>query len=446
MHVVRRGAPCNGSHMMAASGVKGHVNLSSYKGIIGNITLLVLSVFVSSLLLDRVLVVFGLPSQPPVPYSHPAGVNELRRNIEFAYRFTTNSYGLRDDDIPLAKPPGNRRIFVVGDSFAEGTGVEVSDRFTEQLEGYFQQAGREVSFINGGLAGRGPLEYARVLLNVGLGYDVDGVLIVLYANDVADTPPDATPVDITSNSPVDLEPYVDHRLWRRAIQYLWPRVATQISLRRTARQYRERTRPDDFVEAVSHAAARAGITPQQVEQWKARLPASLVEAANRGVFNGTILSSGLLYPARWTDSLDVDTTLAERKWQAMASILSAVAAASTQRGLEVGVVFLPASFQYDPASHSESSPWVGTGTVIRRAWLSGRSEFERRLQVWATERAIPFLSLTDSFREAAKTQSSLTWPLDGHWTPQGHRVASLAIYRWMTTNPIFRSLGAIPAT
>lgn len=411
-----------------------------FQGALGKVTLAATSALVFSLLLDRLLLLLGFPSHPPVSYCNPAGLDELRRNIEFNYRFTTNSQGVRYDDIPLAKPAGSWRVLVVGDSFVEGVGVDVAARFTERLQGSFRGNGRQVSFINGGLAGTGPLDYGRVFLKVGLKYNVDGLLIVLYANDIADTPPAATPLDMTSETPVDMYPDADYTLWHRAIQHLWPRAFTQLRLLRTSREYREKTRPRDFVQAVSAAAARAGVTQEQIERWKMSLPADLVTAFHKGMFNGSILSKGLLYPTHWTDSLDVDTPLAERKWRAMASILSAIVTAARSRGLEVGVVFVPVSFQYDPASHGESNPWIRTGTVIRDAWLSGHTEVERRLEAWAKELAVPFLDLTDSLREAAKTRRDLTWPLDGHWTPEGHLVASRAMYQWMVTEHVFSFL------
>lgn len=404
------------------------------------LALAAVSTLVFSLLLDRVLFLLGYASQPPIHYSHPAGVNELRRTIEFEYHFATNSHGLRYDDIPLAKPAGTWRVFVVGDSFTEGLGVEVPDRFTERLQASFRENGRQVSFINGGLSGTGPLEYARMFREVGLKYNVDALLVVLSANDLADTIATATPLDITSQTPVDLYPDGDPPLWHQVLWYLWPRAFAQFRLWRMSRAYRERTRPRDFVKAVADAAVQAGFAPDQIERWKASLPERLVSAVNSGTFNGSLLSCGLLYPTLWTDSLDIDTPLAERKWRAMVSILSAVVSTARRNRLEVGVVFVPTRFQYDSASHTISNPWVCAGTVVRGAWLSGDTEVERRLKGWAEGLGLPLLDLTDSFRVAARSQRALYWPLDGHWTPEGHRVASVAMYQWITTQQGFRFL------
>jgi lysophospholipase L1-like esterase len=412
----------------------------SVLGIVGRATLAVVSALIASLLLDRVLFLLGYPSQPPIRYSHPADLTERRKNIEFEYQFSTNSHGLRSDDLQLAKPAGTWRVFVVGDSFTEGFGVEAADRFTDRLEGAFRQDGHPVSFINGGLSGTGPLEYARMFRQVGLKYHVDALLIVLSANDLADTVPTATPRDITSQTPVDLYPDAAPPVWRRALSRLWPRAVAQFGLWQMSRAYRERTQPRDFVTAVADAGARAGIARDQIERWKASLPERLVDAANRGTFNGGILSSALLYPTLWTDSLDIDTPLAERKWRAMASILTAMVNAARRHSLQVGVVFVPTRFQYDLASHGVANPWIRAGAVVRGAWLSGHTEVERRLEGWAEGLDVPFLDLTDSLRAAARTQRDLYWPLDGHWTPAGHHVASIAIYQWITSQHVFAFL------
>lgn len=45
-----------------------------------------------------------------------------------------NSHGLRDREVPIAKPPGTRRIAVLGDSLIYGYGLPLEDTFAKQLE------------------------------------------------------------------------------------------------------------------------------------------------------------------------------------------------------------------------------------------------------------------------------------------------------------------------
>ena len=83
--------------------------------------------------------------------------------------------GLRSPDISEQKKPRETRIFVVGDSFTEGVGVDYSDTFSAQLERHFNgRLGSEKLFINAGLGGTAPLHYWRIFWKVGLNYDLDG--------------------------------------------------------------------------------------------------------------------------------------------------------------------------------------------------------------------------------------------------------------------------------
>ncbi len=58
----------------------------------------------------------------------------------FALHTQLNSMGCRDKEWTVEKPPGRRRIAVVGDSFVYGWGIErVEDRFSDALQAYFDQ-------------------------------------------------------------------------------------------------------------------------------------------------------------------------------------------------------------------------------------------------------------------------------------------------------------------
>jgi hypothetical protein len=63
-----------------------------------------------------------------------------------------DSLGLREREVAVARPPGRRRILIVGDSIAFGTGVEVEERFSDLLG---HKLGDEVEVINAGVPGWG---------------------------------------------------------------------------------------------------------------------------------------------------------------------------------------------------------------------------------------------------------------------------------------------------
>jgi hypothetical protein len=63
-----------------------------------------------------------------------------------------NSLGLRDREVAWAHPAGRRRILIVGDSIAFGSGLEVGERFSEVLG---RQLGDTAEVINAGVPGWG---------------------------------------------------------------------------------------------------------------------------------------------------------------------------------------------------------------------------------------------------------------------------------------------------
>ena len=365
-------------------------------------------------------------------------MTEVRRNLEYEYVFATNSQGLRSKEIPLRKPDGIRRIFVAGDSFTEGIGVADGERYTDVLEGLLRAEGQEIDVINGGLAGTGPLQQGRLLLNVGLQYGVDGVLIAVYANDLGDLPASvsvkevyAAPSGHYSSSPGKQEG------GRALTGLLWPRTKTALGTLFEKLQYRRWTRTFDFVRTITQEANRRGIERERIEEWKTKVPRGLVTATNKGEFNGALLSIPLLYPAFWTDCLDLDSEVAEGKWRGMAGILTEIVNVIRGLGIEVGVAFLPVSLQYDPASHDPDNPSIRLGWRTRREWLVEATEIEKRLEAWARENKAPYLDLTPVFRAASGGERELNWKLDGHWNAEGHRVAAQAIYQWIRAGRVF---------
>lgn len=107
----------------------------------------------------------------PVPFrrSHPiyghglapgaSGVNEGKGEFRVGYR--VSSLGLRDREYPPDPPSGAVRLLVLGDSFAEGFGVELEDAFVKRLERRLNASpprpGARYEAVNMGVASFSPL-------------------------------------------------------------------------------------------------------------------------------------------------------------------------------------------------------------------------------------------------------------------------------------------------
>jgi hypothetical protein len=98
------------------------------------------------------------------------------------YRIRINSLGLRDREIVEKKPPGVRRVLLVGDSFVFGTGIEARWRTSDILGRALQD---NVEVINAGVSGWGTgqelVHYESTLRQ--LEPDVV-ILTMMMANDV----------------------------------------------------------------------------------------------------------------------------------------------------------------------------------------------------------------------------------------------------------------------
>jgi hypothetical protein len=151
------------------------------------------TLFVASVLADRVLGRLGVPASGATEAVGPPHWSTTIEHVEFTYTLRTNDLGIRERDLPLSKPPGTFRIVALGDSMTEGMGVSDAQRWTNGLEELLRADGRPVELVNCAESGTGPLDYARVLAAIGWRYRPDLVLVGLYQNDVADTPPDADP-------------------------------------------------------------------------------------------------------------------------------------------------------------------------------------------------------------------------------------------------------------
>ena len=96
-------------------------------------------------------------------------------------KLTINSKGLRDREYPYEKPAGTKRILVLGDSFTWGYGVADNEVFTEVLEADLQGRQPRFEVLNTGVLGWGTDQEYLYLVNEGLKYSPDYVILALYS-------------------------------------------------------------------------------------------------------------------------------------------------------------------------------------------------------------------------------------------------------------------------
>lgn len=106
-----------------------------------------------------------------------------------------NSLGFREKVYPTAKPPGVRRIIVLGDSYAFGVGVEFAHTFSKSLEDRLNELTGRFEVINFGVSGYGTTEELATLREVAGKFEPDVVIVAYVLNDAEPTagPPDGKP-------------------------------------------------------------------------------------------------------------------------------------------------------------------------------------------------------------------------------------------------------------
>lgn len=101
----------------------------------------------------------------------------------YAARVHTNSHGLRDDEFPVAKPAGEFRVLLIGDSFTAGLEVDRRETFEAVCESQLARHG-PVQVINAGVRGYNLDNIRGFLENEGIHYEPDVVVYLFVENDL----------------------------------------------------------------------------------------------------------------------------------------------------------------------------------------------------------------------------------------------------------------------
>lgn len=166
---------------------------------------------------------WGLPGTPPPERRIENRVHPTRgwmplpdqaKTLWNGRRFETNALGYRER--PLGpKPPGERRVWFVGDSVTMGVEVEAEETFVRRVEAALRKEGVPARAVNGGVYGYG-LDQARALLAEDWpAVAPDAVVLVFCPNDVPGVLPERRgTIPAWLAAPADL--FARTNLFRRA--------------------------------------------------------------------------------------------------------------------------------------------------------------------------------------------------------------------------------------
>ncbi|MEZ4330525.1 MAG: GDSL-type esterase/lipase family protein [Myxococcota bacterium] len=336
--------------------------------------LLSVSVLVSFLMLEGMLrLIYDVPPR----WIEPQTVHLLDPRLGWIlpandHSFTidapvdTNSHGLRDDEMPMAKPASETRILSLGDSFTFALGVRFEDLYVQQLERKLRALHPERSFqvINAGVAGYNTTQELVFLLTDGVRYEPDLITLGFYWNDLLGNGQPLPEVDgpirrdiarkEESNDPGHLLPaWIRDRLRQSLVLYLGV------------------TRGKNLVAALG-------------------APESEIVGIQRAILAG-------------------DAEALAPYWRATGERLRAIARAARERGIPVVLVSFPME---NHVRQPDPSPVYGE--ALRREWQ---------------ETGFPIVDLEGPYRASIAEGANPYLPYDLHPGPLGMEIASDEIYQ-----------------
>jgi lysophospholipase L1-like esterase len=337
---------------------------------------------------------------------------------EYQTRIIINSNGVRGPEVSYAKAENERRVLILGDSFAEGYTVDLDQRFSNLLERQLNVTAKlRIGVINLGVGGYSSDQELLQFQYEGRKYQPDLVILLVYDNDIFYNTQDkywrgSKPVFelagtelVLTNTPVP-QPEQQAKLLsaRQSVEIQRTRLeAVKAWLNSNSRLYK-------FVRRVARnnyyllsLAVNIGLTDEE----------SLV-----GV------------PAEfniYARSYDAQTSYA---WKVTERIIQVLDDDVAKAGAELLIAYTPSS----AAVYSED--WNAT----RRKY--GMSSDEWNVHRVADELAdicrrngVPFLDLTSALQVAAvdlgRKGKRVYFEDNGHWTPEGNAHVAQALARFL---------------
>jgi hypothetical protein len=363
---------------------------------------------------------------------------------EYDVAVKINSRGIRSpESIGYDKPEGVYRILVLGDSFVEAIQVEMEEMFGRRLDELLNEKGYRVEVISAGVGGWGNDQELLWLQNEGYKYHPDLILLTIFARndfmnnyqpleaanmgannkpyfqlepdgelslhlfpfDPAEAPPPPPRPDvIIEPEPIPPGPLtpVGNWLWRHSALYRW--IVPRLRL---------------LTPRLADRLARIGIIEPGVEQKKLAQPPDYVPI-----------------------SYETYRKTADETWLAAFELTRAILRAfqSEAAGMDADFAVVLANAQeevYPLFWQKVTSAYP----VMRGDDWSPEMAHQRILTILREEQ-ISALDLRPAFREAyAENHRFLHYPVDGHWTPDGHALAARRIADFLEANGFLPSEG-----
>jgi len=337
---------------------------------------------------------------PVLGWDKTPGARQWIRRKEFEILLSFNSKGLRGPERDYPKPPGTRRVLILGDSFAEGYYANEEETVRAVLEGLLAREGcGPVEVINGGTIAYSTDQEYLFYRTEGYRYGAELVVLLFYYNDLhynaSENGPGGEPKPffvvkdgalVPGNSPVPVLP-------RGVLNRTNPGVSRpepwhgSIALRLLS------NRTVDASPRLHAALARLGL----VEPLSADPPREL-------------WPFGPGHPAEVREA-----------WTRTAALLGALRQEVEGRGARLVVLYVPMRAEVN------DSVWELTRQRYRLGRRWDRYVVFDRLRSICSELGVPLVDPREELRRTEAQGPPAYYTRDVHWTATGNAVAAHAL-------------------
>jgi lysophospholipase L1-like esterase len=327
---------------------------------------------------------------PLLGWSKMPGAEGSFVGYEYQAHVQINSQGLRDDEVPYQKPPGEYRILALGDSFTVELEVEKEQVWTEVLEELLS-AKRAAQVINAGTRGYGSDQEYLFLREGGLKYSPDLVLVAFFVNDV-------------------LSNRLDQEEGRK---YAKPRFVL-----RDGQLHLTNVPPPQ-----PSANPLKSLSKLLERSYLYRFASEMLEKSSPGELPEYCQVYQTNYTPEW-----------EEAWKVTEAILVEMQRLAERAGAQLFVCYLPEQNQVSDSQWNQIALYGG-----------GASSYDRErpnhlLGELCARHGIPYLDLTPAFRQHIAAGGPYPYfPVDAHFNVEGNRLAAQLIYEYLVEQGLFPS-------
>ena len=333
-------------------------------------------------------------------WKHKPNSESTLATSEFQTRIKINSNGVRGPEVSYAKAENERRILILGDSFAEGYTVDLEERFSNLLEKQLNvTAESRISVINLGVSGYSNDQELLQFQYEGKKYQPYIVILLVYYN------------DIILN--------IRNKHWRGS-KPAFELAGTELVLTNTPVPQRT------MVKGVKGWL----YSNSQLYRFTRRAVRNNHYLLSLGIRIGLADEESLAVSAEfnvYARSYDAQTSYA---WKVTERIIQELDDDVAKAGAELLIAYVPSR----AAVYSED--WK----ALRRRY--GKSSDEWNVNRVAGELAdicerngVPFLDLTSALQVAAadldRKEKRVYFEKDAHWTPEGNAHVAQALARFL---------------